>query len=98
MVDRAAVYLARRQIAGPGVDRISLRKEVELRNGVGKLQIGFKKRFHRPDVLPVALEDVAMQLPASQQARNHFLPEIRSVAVERLLHGIAVEDIDAHRS
>ena len=70
-------HLAGGQVAGPGVDRCCLIEEGEGGLVVRQGQVGLVEGFHRADVFPVALEEVALQVVARCQCGgNDLLAEV----------------------
>ena len=96
VIDVAAVDLGGRQVTRVRVDRGAAIKEVEGWQGLGECEVGIEERLHRPDVLPVTLEDVAAEFFAAEERRNDLLAEILHVVVQRSSQDLAAEDVDAH--
>ena len=49
---------------------------------IGEIEIGFVKRAHGPDVFPVTLEDVGMDMSIFNRLRDDVFAEIGQVVVQ----------------
>ena len=93
-------HLAGGQVARTGVDRCRLIEEGEGGLVVRQGQVGLIEGFHRADVFPVALEDVALQVVARRQGgRNDLLAEVGGLGVagKQIKQQIPLEHVDPHR-
>src|SRR5690606_6645606 len=82
LFDDGVVDLARREQSGPGVDGVVWVEEVELRHDLRALEVGLVVGGDGPDVLPVVVEDVAVDVPLLDDVGNDVLAEIRIVVVQ----------------
>ena len=94
--------LARREIAGAGINREIFVVEAERRfRLLGQGKVGLIERTDRSDVFPVIIKDIALERHALLKGfRNHFLAEILvgGVVVEQSEQGLTAEDVNTHRS
>ena len=94
-------HLARGQVTGAGVDRELLVVEREGRVGlIGERQVGFVEGADGADVLPVVVEQEALQVIAAiERLGDDFLAEIggRGVLGQQIEQGVTAEHINAHR-
>ena len=81
-----------------GVDRAHGVVEVEGRHRVAELQVGLVVGADRPDVLPVAAEEVGLHAHLADRLRDHVAPEVDERRVgDRPVERLAREHVDAHR-
>ena len=76
VLQNGPVHAQRRQVAHARVDDALRAVEVEGRLGAGQRQIGLVIGLDRAQILPVAIEDVSLNVCVLIQPREHFLAEI----------------------
>ena len=89
------------EITGAGVNRKLLIVEGEGGIGlIGECHVGLVEGTDRADVLPVVVEQIALQVVvAPQRLRDDLLAEIRGTGVlgQEIKECVAAEHVDAHR-
>ena len=88
LLDGGAVDLARGQETRVRVDRRGRIEEIEGRQRVGEIEIGLEKGADRPDVLPIALENIGLHAALVDHLGDDVLAEIDVLIVERIDEGL----------
>ena len=99
--DIAVVYFAGGQISGSGENRCTGVIQIKCRLRVaGEIQIRLIERFDGPDVFPIAVIEVGLDIALANGLGDNFLAEVRMLWVlsQQLDHGFLLEDVDPHRS
>ena len=95
-MDGGAVDFARGEKTRPRVNDCVVPVKTEGRLDFGEGEIGFEKGADRPDIFPVALEDVRLDAPVRDGGGDDVFAEVVEIVFEAAGEDRAVEQVNAN--
>src|SRR4029453_13489033 len=98
VADLAINELRARQVPSSRVYRHIGIEEIELRHNVGHVDVGIVKGADRSHVLPIAIEEIRLDLVIPDGRWNEIAAKVSMLALtQHCSQDFEIEDVDAHR-